>query len=52
MKNLCKASDSIDKKYVMAVLEPKYICKRCGRVAKDDDNLCKGEKISRVLKNV
>lgn len=28
-------------KFKSLILEPEYACRKCGRVAKDEDNLCK-----------
>jgi hypothetical protein len=48
-KSLCKwDKDDIKddlKKLKKLVLPPAYICLKCGRVAKDEDNLCKPEKL-------
>lgn len=48
-KTICKwdkdeIKDDLDK--LKEIVTPaKFICKKCGRVAKDDDYLCKPEKI-------
>lgn len=44
-KTLCdwkkdKITENFDK-FRAIVMNPKYACKNCGRVAKDDDFLCK-----------
>lgn len=49
-KKLCKlvSGDYLDenmKAYMAIVKEPKYVCKKCGRVSKDEDLLCKPKKI-------
>lgn len=49
MKKLCKLSDKINKKYVKYTYSPTHICKKCGKVANDDDVLCKSEKISKYI---
>lgn len=44
-KTMCKWGDGRVKddleKFKSLVLQPKYACKKCGRVAKDEENLCK-----------
>lgn len=49
-KKLCKlVSDDIlendIKTYTKLVNEARFVCKKCGRVAKDEDNLCKPKAI-------
>lgn len=51
-KKLCKLIEKLDfedkkevEKYREIIKEGKYFCKRCGRVSKDKENLCKPEKI-------
>lgn len=50
MSKLCKLvkddylKDNIDH-YMEMVKKPIYICKKCGRVANDEDKLCKAKKI-------
>jgi hypothetical protein len=43
-KTLCKIKDDIDllKKLVK---DARYICKKCGRAARHEENLCKGTKL-------
>lgn len=43
-KTLCKIKDDIEllKKLVK---DARYICKKCGRAARHDENLCKGTKL-------
>lgn len=49
-KKICKLAkedflkDNFDE-YAELVKKPKYICKKCGHVASDDDRLCKPKKI-------
>lgn len=48
-KKMCKLKkkllkDDIDS-FVELVNSPKYVCKKCGRVANDKDRLCKPYKI-------
>jgi rubrerythrin len=48
-KTLCKwdkddIRDDLDK-LKKIVASPKYICRKCGRVAKDEEFLCKPEKL-------
>ncbi len=51
-KKLCKLvkdeylNDHLSE-YIAIVKEPKYICKKCGRVANNDKQLCKSKKIKR-----
>ncbi len=50
---MCKfSSKGIDKeefeKYSLLVGKPKYICKKCGRAARDSDNLCDPKKIKKM----
>ena len=49
-KELCKqiSSKILEKdfkEYIRIVKEPKYVCLKCGRVAKKEGYLCKAEKI-------
>ncbi len=49
-KKLCKlVSDDVlekdPKAYIKLVNEARFVCKKCGRVAKDEDNLCKPKAI-------
>ena len=49
-KCLCKlvSDDYLEenmKSYMALVKEAKFVCKKCGRVAKDEDRLCKPKKI-------
>lgn len=43
-KTLCKIKDDIEllKKLVK---DARYICKKCGRAARDEENLCKATKL-------
>lgn len=48
--NMCKISkkDYLDKffeEFKALVKEPEYICKKCGRVAKDKGRLCAGKEL-------
>ncbi|MDK2948190.1 MAG: hypothetical protein PWQ63_1350 [Methanolobus sp.] len=48
-KNMCSwDKDDIkenEEAFRKIVKKPKYFCKKCGRVAKDDDLLCKPKKL-------
>jgi len=49
-KALCKLvkEDYLDdhlESYMTLVTEPKYVCKKCGRVSNDEKRLCKPKKI-------
>lgn len=49
-KKLCKlvSDDILDKdfkSYTKLVNEARFVCKKCGRVAKDEDSLCKPKAI-------
>ncbi|MGM0770864.1 MAG: hypothetical protein ACQESU_04565 [Halobacteriota archaeon] len=48
-KNMCTWNkDDIkenEEAFRKIVKKPKYFCKKCGRVAKDDDLLCKPKKL-------
>jgi hypothetical protein len=50
-KKLCKlakddAADTNFDEYAALVSKPRFICRKCGRAAKEKGNLCKPEKIS------
>lgn len=49
IKKMCKADDEKFKKIkddiFEEVREPKYVCKKCLRVAKSEDLICKPKKI-------
>ena len=52
-RTLCeleKANMLVDdlKTYKKLVSKGKYVCRRCGRVARKNQNLCKPEKLSSV----
>ena len=51
MAKLCKiAKDDLDKDlkaYIKMVTPGKYLCKKCGRVANDEDYLCKAIKLNK-----
>lgn len=53
-KKLCKlakgdlSNDDL-KAYVSQVIPVTYICKKCGRVANNEDVLCKTKKVSDLL---
>lgn len=49
MAKLCKLIKETEKfdKYKDLVRDSKYICKKCGRLAKDSENLCKPEKLKK-----
>ncbi len=49
-KKMCKLvkDDYLDAhlaEYIEIVKKPKYVCKKCGRVADEEDRLCKSKKI-------
>ena len=49
-KKLCKLVsdgflDDHTKKYTNMVNDPKYVCMKCGRVANDEDSLCRPKKM-------
>lgn len=49
-KKLCKLVsdgflDDHTKKYTHMVNDPKYVCMKCGRVANDEDSLCRPKKM-------
>lgn len=43
-KSLCKIKDDIDLLKTL-VKDAKFICKKCGRAAKHEENLCKATKL-------
>lgn len=53
MKTLCELKrDDLEKdfsKIVNIVSKPKYICKKCARVAKDKKYLCKAVELKDIL---
>lgn len=49
-KKLCKLvkDDILDKdikEYIKLVSEAKYVCRKCGRTAKKEENLCSAKKL-------
>lgn len=45
-EKLCKAFKNMDfKDYTKLVKDSKYVCKKCGRTAKNEENLCEAKKI-------
>ncbi len=45
-KTMCKISPKEDhEKFMEAIVDPKFYCRSCGRVANQEKRLCKAEKI-------